>query len=748
MAAKPEPSYRTEMDILSRVAAKMGQYLRPDMVLDTALTEILSALQTKHGCIYLFDSATNTLTIRAHRQVNKRFVEAKRAIKPGEGCAGTAVITKEMFVPTKAERRFVCRESQELLELDCLAAIPIINETEVLGVVEAFAPVARRLAVDECELVKTICNQLGIAIKNASTYAGVQHALDNTKKLLQAAETITASLEFDTILEHLASLACELTQVSRAAIAFYDAEAHEAQFVVTSDEQKQRGLRRKVAGDALRTVYEKGRTVAVYDLSDLPIESRKGMERDKVKSILIVPLSFAGRTLGALYLDEPGRKHEFTPLEIDLAEGVARHAAAAIQNARNFESTQQALANAQALLKASEMGATILDPEVLLKQLARLAPKLMGISHAGIWLFDVDSNQLELGVSPAPEIHAHATCKIAGDSLRAVIYGGQVLVLEDWSGLPDPIRSLMSRQKVKSMLLAPLHYGSEIVGMFMLYDEDRTQVFSPEEIDFAEAISHQAAIGVVNARSFAEQRQIAETLQQSFVPSHPPHVPGIKFGVGYRSASEGAFVGGDFYDFLRFDGSMSVCVGDVSGHGIEAASTAGIAKSTIRAYGLERSNPASVLRRTNKIIARQTEGHQFITVNYGTISFGDNDDRNGRIYKFVSAGHPPPMLITENSKPQFLTTLPNLPVGVDENTRYRVKTARLPHKSFLVLYTDGLIEARRNGVLLGPEGLRKVAAEHCHGTVQELVDGILAEAEAYSERKLLDDIAVVALQIL
>jgi len=739
MAANPELSCQAEIDILSRVSAKIGQYLELDKVLDTALTEVLAALRVKHGCIYLLDQETGILKIGAQRQLTARFLKAKGAIKPGEGCAGTSAVTREMFAPTRAERRFVCKESQELLGIDCLAATPIVVKDQVLGVLELFAPVSRRLSLDERELIEAINHQLGVAIKNASTYNSLQHALDHTRKLLQATETITATLEFDTILEYLARLACELTQVSRAAIAFYDAEAKEAEFVVSPSGEEQKGLRRAVDGKTLQTVYERGQAVAVYDLSDLPDETRQAMEADHVRSILIVPLRFAGLTLGALYLDEPYHRHKFTPLEIDLAEGIARHAAAAIQNARNFESKQKALANAEALLQASEMVATILEPDILLNQLARLAPKLMGIGRAGIWLFDAGAHELRIGVPPTRDMPSHTTCKIEGAQLKAVLYQGKVLVLDDWSGLPDPIRWSMRRQNVKSLLLAPLHYGSEIIGILMLYDDDRPHDFSREEIGLAEAISHHAAIGVINARSFAEQRRIAETLQQSFIPSHPPLMPTVKFGVGYRSASEGAFVGGDFYDFLENEGFLGVCIGDVSGHGIEAASLAGLAKSTVRAYALEQPAPAAVLRRTNKIIARQTMGHQFITMNYGLL------DLKSRVYKYVSAGHPPPLVVNQDAG--FLPASSNLPVGVRPNTHFRSQTARLPGNSFLILYTDGLLEARHGQTLFGPERLCKATIAHRHGSAQELVDGILNEVEDFSEHRLVDDIAIVALAL-
>src|SRR3972149_8317285 len=229
MAARQPLSCHNEMDILSRVSAEIGRHLDLDMVLETALTEIFNALAIGYGCVYLYDRARGTLAIKTQKHLSEGFLDQKSVIMMGEGCAGTAATTKEMFAPTRAERDFVCRESQELLGLDCLAAIPIVAEDEVLGVLELFAPVARRPTGAERELIEGIKNQLAVALKNASTYSSLQHALDNTKKLLQATETITATLEFDTILEYLARLACELTRVSRAAIAFYDPEAKKAE---------------------------------------------------------------------------------------------------------------------------------------------------------------------------------------------------------------------------------------------------------------------------------------------------------------------------------------------------------------------------------------------------------------------------------------------------------------------------------------------------------------------------------------
>jgi len=143
-----------------------------------------------------------------------------------------------------------------------------------------------------------------------------------------------------------------------------------------------------------------------------------------------------------------------------------------------------------------------------------------------------------------------------------------------------------------------------------------------------------------------------------------------------------------------------------------------------------------VTRRTNKTIARQTEANQFITVHFGLL------DLANRSYKYVSAGHPPPLLVHKSE--EFLPAGNHLPIGVREDAAYRQHELSLAKNSFVVLYTDGLIEARRDGKFFGQENLVEAARKYRRLGAQGLVDGILADVESFSDYRLADDIALVA----
>lgn len=737
---KPQLTCQSELDILSRVAARIGESLDLNKVLDTALKEVLAAMAIHHGCIYFFDARRASLKIKTEINLSKRFLQKKSVIKTGDGCAGSAAITRKMFAPTKDEQRYVCLESQELLGLDCLAAVPIVAKDTVLGVLELFAPVGRRLTLSERELIEAINHQLAVAIENAAAHADLQRSLDNTKKLLQAAETITATLEFDTILEYLARLATQLTQVSRAAITIYHPESQEFEFAVAPGPDAIKGERRRVEGKALSAVYEKSRTVTLYSLDSLPEASRYPMTASGVKSVLIVPLKFAGTVVGALYLDEPDQKHEFGQAEIELAEGIARHAAAAIENARSFDAAQRALAGAEGLLEAAEIITTVTEPNDMLNQLTWLVRKITGVRRSTFGLFNPVTEELALGMPSMPEIPRGLAQPVVSGPLAEVLFDGKTKNVRDIDLLPDPLRQVLLRHSVQSILLTPLHYGPQVIGLYMLYEPDSGREYSAEQINLIETIAHQAAIALTNARALAEQRRIASTLQQSFVPSRPPEIEGIDFGVGYRSATEAAFVGGDFYDFIGLNGSLVFCIGDVSGQGIDATSLAGVVKSTLRAFAIDNPSPTHAAKRVNKIIYKQTREHQFVTLTYGLL------DLKTRVLTYINAGHHP-TLVAEREKTWFLPTHNDLPFGIDENSVYHRKSIALQKNSRLILYTDGLIEARKNGAMFGPQGLIKAVNRFKSKNSQGMVDRILAEAQQFAGGRLRDDIAILAINI-
>jgi serine phosphatase RsbU (regulator of sigma subunit) len=232
--------------------------------------------------------------------------------------------------------------------------------------------------------------------------------------------------------------------------------------------------------------------------------------------------------------------------------------------------------------------------------------------------------------------------------------------------------------------------------------------------------------------------KIAERLQQAFV--HIPSEMGpLRLGHLYRSATEAARVGGDFYDiFEAKDGKIAVLIGDVAGHGIEAARVAGLTKDVIHAFAHQSSQPNEVLHNTNGLLIEKLSGG-FVSVFLGIL-----DLKTGAL-DYASAGHPETLLRRRSGVIQTLGE-GSPPVGVFPEARWEVARAELKPGDLLLLYTDGVTEARRNGDFFGQErlcsllGQRRVRAE-------DLPQVILDEILDFSDGDLQDDVAVLALAL-
>jgi sigma-B regulation protein RsbU (phosphoserine phosphatase) len=200
-------------------------------------------------------------------------------------------------------------------------------------------------------------------------------------------------------------------------------------------------------------------------------------------------------------------------------------------------------------------------------------------------------------------------------------------------------------------------------------------------------------------------------------------------------------VGGDVYDFLALDeGRLAVVIGDVLGKGIQAAADMAMAKFTFRALARTHPDPSDFLAKANEVVVEEIETGKFITMLYVTV-----DPRSGEVAS-ASAGHPPMRLVTPDG---WVSTVEagGLALGIEPGQWYPTERVTLGPGSAAVLYTDGVLEARRDGELYGEERLDHLLASRRHLGAQDLARAILADCRAFSGGDLADDCAVVILKL-
>lgn len=261
--------------------------------------------------------------------------------------------------------------------------------------------------------------------------------------------------------------------------------------------------------------------------------------------------------------------------------------------------------------------------------------------------------------------------------------------------------------------------------------------FSEGDMHLLRTIGNQLGILLENAL-LKEEQNTARILQKSLL-AQPPNISALDIGYYYKPASAGLMIGGDFYDFVPLsDGKLAVVIGDVSGKGLDAAVLTSRARESIRAFLVDGESPSDALSRANKALARAGDFGQFVTALIVVW-------HPGGMLSYASAGHPPSIFCS--SEFRFLAEAQGLPLGAFEEARYEEAADLFASPGeFLVLYTDGLTEARRGRILFGEKRLSSIIRNIKGRQAKEIASEIAKAALEFSEQKLKDDLAVVVLR--
>ncbi|TXS08216.1 phosphatase, partial [Streptomyces sp. ms191] len=226
-------------------------------------------------------------------------------------------------------------------------------------------------------------------------------------------------------------------------------------------------------------------------------------------------------------------------------------------------------------------------------------------------------------------------------------------------------------------------------------------------------LARRTAIALDNARRYEQHRDTAETLQRAQL-TDLPRVEDLSLAARYLPATRGLNIGGDWYDaFPQPDGSLLTVVGDVTGHGLRAAVIMGQLRTALRAYAIEDDSPARILTRLHRMLRHQ-QPNLYATAVIARFRPGDPH------VVWAAAGHPPAMVRAPDGTVRVLDARPGLMLGVPFPFEYEDHTAELPPGSTLVLYTDGLVERRADGIDPGIELLGRTLADLGRSEVEDL----------------------------
>lgn len=291
---------------------------------------------------------------------------------------------------------------------------------------------------------------------------------------------------------------------------------------------------------------------------------------------------------------------------------------------------------------------------------------------------------------------------------------------------------------VHTMLAAPVvSRGVVIAALLFIACGDRSR-YTEDDLSLVGELAERASVAVDTAVTFQQSRQVSVALQSAMLTEPPAH-PGVEIAARYLPAAAELQVGGDWYDaFALPGGDLAVGVGDVAGHDLPAAVTMGQLRSMLRGLAHDsEAAPSAVLGRLDRVVCG-LDVTGFTTLIYGRVSCAGGPT----VFRWSNAGHPAPLLVGPDGEPRLLPGV-DVVLGVDPHGTREDREVELVAGCTLLLYTDGLVERRRDPDDISTAELLDLVRSGARLPLPDFCDHLVRGTAADTG----DDIVVLALRV-
>lgn len=627
-------------------------------------------------------------------------------------------------------------------------------------VLQLFFPEAAALTKDVVAQLGTFAVRAAHALRAGDRSSTVKLELERTRALLDLVARANEELSLSHTLETAIERVADLLAVERTGV-YLRQEGRLLSAAGRALAGPHGPIAERVLEIALAGFPRRG-MVSIDDAAADPrlAALRTELAETAIEAAVGVPLLVPNEVVGLLAV-YPERGRTLSAHETALLAALAAQLAVAVQNARLHEQAtalgaeleqvlsleRQAARQLGSLYEISRSFAQSLSLEATLDAVARTVVELLEVDAAVIRMPDARGETLvprALHIADAQLAEALHTILSRPQPLEALprreLLTGQAIVLD------PPTASRLAAHQVLTPFLAkgstavvlPIATPAELLGTVELVSLDPGRPITRETIDVGLSVAAHAALAIENARLYQQQKEFSDTMQRSLLPREEPQLDGIDVGQVYASSAR-VDVGGDLYDFLALeDGRLAVVLGDVTGHGVDAAADMAMAKFVFRSLAREHPEPGAFLAAANDVVCGEIPSGKFITMLYLTV-----DPRTGEL-ACASAGHPRPRLVLVDGEVRTVAAS-GLALGIEPGQDYGEARATLGPGDSVVLYTDGVVEARNDGELYGSERLDAVLIARRERTAKEVALGVLEDCRAFGG-ELADDCAIVVVK--
>lgn len=717
------------LNALNDLSQLLASTSNVDQVLDGILDAMGHLLGAGRAAVYLYEETQSALV--PARVSGTRHIEPDPVPATGDGWLAEAL---------QADRPLSLNGDDRLrAELPGLAvahsqalALPLVANGERLGVVVALRGADEAWSEAECETVKAFSAHAAVAVQTSRLFEIESTSRRIAEALRAVAEELVRPDGLERALRRIEAIVAELFGASAVSIVVADRASVALPGGGTPDDARVLA----VAMRALRAAADERPAVVVPRGSDGRADEL--LDRLGGEVLLVVPVALESDHGAVMVI---AGDHSLAGVRWTFVAGaVADELALAFDNAYFYERALARAANLETIFRISQAVGSSLQVNVVLNRILDVVQKML--SADAVALLEHETRHKALSVTMArgdvpASIVRHDF--VPGDDLPGYVFS---------SGQPATLRNLHAGMKglagdaaatgLHSLLAVPLLARGRSIGVLIVFSK-AAGAFSAEETGVLQTFATQAALALDTARLYSREHEVASVLQRSILPEELPVFDELEAGSVYSPAGVGAEIGGDYYDLFRSpSGEIWFAIADVCGKGVQAATKTSMIKYALRAFAAAGQSPAQVLSGLNRMVAESGTPSDIVTAWVGRL------DHDSTRLTWANGGHPPGVLRrADGSYVDLGVTGPLL--GAIPEVPYDEMCVRMAPGDGVLLYTDGVTEARSGNIFFGEQRVRDAFTGE--GTAADTARGLLDNVRRFVRSDLRDDVAVLVVSL-
>jgi sigma-B regulation protein RsbU (phosphoserine phosphatase) len=715
------------LNALHDVSRLLAGASRLDQVLDAITESVANLLGPGVVAIYLVDAGQQSLTLA--RASAGSSPPRGPILRSRAGAFSEALRTGHVQTPDPHD---LPMQGWDIGEGPSRALVaPLAAGTEQIGVVVVLQQGRSAYSEAETEMLHTFASQAAVGITKSRLFEREIDSRQLAESLRDIAEELVRPVDFADALKGVSMLISRALGGRKVLLAFEDRE------VLGLPESYDPDLEQAVLDAAASAVGADSASVALG--SGASTETDELLDRLGGTQIAMARLEPNEPYRGALAVVSAGP--EFTPRDIELVEGAAKILTLALDNAYFFERSRSRARNLETIFRISQAVGSSLQLKVVLNRVLDVVQMIFAADAVSLMTYDSTkrtvSTAMARGAVSAEILHLEVS---PGEDLPGQVFStGDPVMLRDIGVSSFALAQSATRVGLKSLMSVPLLARGSAVGVLTVFS-DHLGAFDEEDMGLLQTFGSQAALAIDTARLYSREHEVAATLQRSILPDTSPSFDEVETATAYEPAGEEAEIGGDYYDLFRApDGRIVMAMADVCGKGVEAATKTSMLKYSIRALVAAGLGPSSCLDEINDMVAANEDPSDILTVWLGYL-----DPVGGRLV-FVNGGHPPGLLYRSSGR-DVVRLSPTGPIlGASSAARFEEREIGIAAGDVILLYTDGVTEARSGNKFFGEGRVRRVL--RYGGNAKSVVEHLLGALSRFAPGRLRDDVAIVALRM-